>query len=219
MLNIRVPGWSPGPIVITMAAMKIDGSIVLASASPRRRQLLEGLKIPFQVMPARVEEQRKEGESPVTYARRAALEKGEEVLARLSKGGSSPWILSADTIVVLGDEVLQKPRDAGEARWMLARLSNHTHTVITAWALGRADREWRIRTAKTEVTFHDLSTEQMDRYVATGEGMDKAGAYAIQGVGAFLVDRIEGNYYNVVGLPVSHVLQALVTVGALTEFP
>ena len=199
--------------------MKSLEPIVLASKSPRRRRLLEGLGIEFRVIPSQVDETREEGEAPVAFARRAALEKGEEVRARLEANGEVPWIVSADTIVVMDGDVLFKPKDASDARAMMHRLSGRTHKVITGWAVGRTGRRWHISHAETLVAFHDLTEAEIVRYVATGEGMDKAGAYAIQGIGAFLVDRIEGNYYNVVGLPVSHVARALLNVGALPHFP
>jgi septum formation protein len=199
--------------------MNGQAPIVLASRSPRRRRLLEGLGIAFRVIPSEVEEARKSAEAPVPFAKRAALEKGEEVCARLGGQGDLPWIVSADTIVVIDGDVLFKPRDEADAGAMMRRLSGRTHTVVTGWALGRSGVTWHVDHAETSVTFHALSEEEIERYVATREGMDKAGAYAIQGIGAFLVDRIEGNYFNVVGLPVSRVARALVRVGALPYFP
>ncbi|MCP4674832.1 MAG: septum formation protein Maf [Deltaproteobacteria bacterium] len=193
--------------------------MVLASASPRRRRMLEDAGIPFEVVPADIDEKMRGGESPDEYARRTAGEKGQTVGARLREQGKTPWIVAADTVVVLDGRVLEKPRDEDEALEMLDRLEGRTHTVITGWTVGRDGGPWIVEHAETRVTFHELTVEQRRGYVATGEGMDKAGAYAIQDLGAFLVDRIDGNYFNVVGLPISHVVRALLEVGALPMFP
>jgi septum formation protein len=193
--------------------------IVLASASPRRRALFEELQIPFIQMPSHIDEIRNPGEAPEDFAKRAALEKGEDVQKKLSATGESPWIVSADTIVVLGDEVFFKPKDAKDAADMMQRLSGRTHVVVTGFAVGRTGHRWRVSHAETSVTFHALTKSQIDRYVQTGEGLDKAGAYAVQGLGTFLVERIDGNYFNVVGLPVSLVVRTLIEVGALPDFP
>ena len=193
--------------------------IVLASQSPRRRALLEDLGIPFIQMPSNVDESRLDGELPRDFARRAAFEKGEDIRGRLEKEGKSPWIVSADTIVVLGDEVFFKPKNKAEARVMTARLSGRTHTVITGWAVIRSGIAPRVSHTETAVTFHRLTEAQIDGYVETGEGLDKAGAYAVQGIGTFLVEKIDGNYFNVVGLPVSHVVRALLEAGALPRYP
>jgi len=199
--------------------MTVIEPIVLASASPRRRAMLADLGIPFQVVPADLDEGRLAGESPAQFATRTAGEKGRAVAARLAAEGRTPLIVAADTVVVLGDDVLGKPRDENEARRMLARLSGVTHTVITGWTVGREGGPWTSEHAATRVTFHELSDNEVTSYAATGEGMDKAGAYAIQGIGTFLVDRIEGDYFNVVGLPISRVVRALTRVGALPGFP
>ena len=202
-----------------MALMSGVSPIVLASQSPRRRRLLEGLGILFRVVPADIDETRRRGEAPAAFAARAAEEKGRAVMDRLGRDGDTPWIVSADTIVVLGDEILLKPRDIAEAERMIRQLSGRRHEVITGWAVGRMGEPWRVEHESTGVWFHDLGEAQIDGYAATGEGMDKAGAYAIQGVGAFLVERVEGCYFNVVGLPVSRVVRALVDAGALPAFP
>jgi septum formation protein len=194
-------------------------SIVLASQSPRRRQLIEGLGLSFEIIPSGIEEIRHPGEAPAAFAKRAALEKGEDVKTRLEEKRRTPWIISADTIVVLGDDVFFKPTDAEDAISMLRRLQGRTHKVITGWAVGRSGVPFRVAHTETLVTFHPLSEGEIARYVATGEGMDKAGAYAIQGIGAYLVARIDGDYFNVVGLPVSFVARALTEVGALPHYP
>ncbi len=147
------------------------------------------------------------------------MEKGEDIRKKLAAAEESPWIVSADTIVVLGDEVFFKPKDADDARRMMRRLSSRTHAVITGYAVGRTGTDWLVSHAETNVTFHALTKSQIERYIQTGEGLDKAGAYAVQGLGTFLVERIEGNYFNVVGLPVSLVVRTLIEVGALPDFP
>jgi septum formation protein len=193
--------------------------IVLASASPRRRRMFDDLGLPFEVIPADIDEEMKPDESPQAFVRRAAGEKGRAVANRLRAEGPNRWIVSADTVVVLGEKVLCKPTDSADARRMLSQLSGQTHTVVTGWAVGQVDGDWMIEHHETKVTFHQLTQQQIENYAATGEGMDKAGAYAIQGIGTFLVDRIEGSYFNVVGLPISHVVRALIEVGALPTYP
>lgn len=192
--------------------------IVLASASARRRRMLAEMGIPFEVVPADIDEAMAAGEAPGAYALRAAQEKASAVAETLARKGRTPWIVGADTIVVLGRDVLTKPADRAEAEAMLGRLSGREHTVITGWAVGRHGGPWISRTTETQVLFHALSPEQVRSYAATGEGMDKAGAYAIQGIGAFLVARIDGDYFNVVGLPISLVARALIEVGAMPGF-
>lgn len=193
--------------------------IVLASQSPRRATLLKGLGLEFDILPSHIDETRHLDECPVDFAKRAALEKGQEVCERLQREGHAPWIISADTIVVLGDRVFFKPKDRAEAKEMMSALEGRTHQVITGWAVGNAAASFRVEHNETDVTFHHLFESEIDRYVATGEGLDKAGAYAIQGIGAYLVSEIRGNYFNVVGLPVSHVARALVEAGAIPHYP
>ncbi len=178
--------------------------LTLASASPRRRQLLEMLGIPMHVVPSSVEEVRRPGETPAGYAERLARE----------KAGSVPgaYVLGADTIVILGDEVLEKPADAQDAVRMLERLQGQVHEVCTAVALASAGVT-RVRADVTRVTFRPVSTEFLRAYVATGEPMDKAGAYGIQGYGAALVDRVEGDFFSVMGLPVRLVLELMQEAG------
>ncbi len=181
--------------------------------------MFEDLGLSFEVIPADIDEKRQPSESPEDFVRRAAEEKGRAVAAQLRARGQNRWIVSADTVVVLGEKVLCKPIDREDARRMLSMLSGQTHRVITGWAVGQVEGSWRITYNLTWVTFHPLSGQQIENYVATGEGMDKAGAYAIQGMGTFLVDRIEGSYFNVVGLPISHVVRVLIEVGALPTYP
>ncbi len=182
--------------------------------------MFEEMGIAFEVMPADVDERMLDGETPVEFAVRAAKEKWLEVAIRLEREGRTPWVVSADTIVVLDDVVMTKPRDGEDATRMLHELSGRTHTVVTGWMVGRCKDKPVAQHTRTSVTFHELTGEQIDGYVSTGEGMDKAGSYAIQEIGAFLVKRIEGDYFNVVGLPISLVVRTLMELGALAQdFP
>jgi septum formation protein len=175
-------------------------TLVLASASPRRRQLLEMLGIPVTVRPSHVPEVRLPGEMPVPYAERLARAKALSVEGDL--------VLGADTLVVAGGEVLEKPADEADALRMLKRLQGRTHEVVTAVALS-AKRSVRVMTDRTRVTFRPASDAMLSDYIATGEPMDKAGAYGIQGYGAALVEKIEGDFFGVMGLPVRLVLELL----------
>jgi septum formation protein len=178
--------------------------LILASASPRRRELMQQAGFSLRIEKPDVPEVRRRGEKPTAFARRLAAEKA----AVIGRRHPESVILAADTIVVLGRRVLGKPRDAAEARRMLRALSGQTHRVITAFAL-LAPSRCLLRSVSTQVTFRSLSRGEIDAYVASGDPMDKAGAYAIQGGAAGMVRSIRGSYTNVVGLPVAEVLQAL----------
>lgn len=174
--------------------------LVLASQSPRRRQLLANLGLKFDIIPPLVEETLEPWDSPIEYAERLSLYKARNV-ATVARDAV---VIAADTIVVSEDQILGKPGTPEEALAMLRLLSGRKHQVITGVAVidvptGRELVESEV----TRVEFRDLSDEQIRCYVATGEPMDKAGAYGIQGYGALLVSRIEGCYYNVVGLPLA----------------
>jgi septum formation protein len=173
--------------------------LILASQSPRRSELLRTAGIPFRVRVRPVEEKRGTGEAPLDYAMRLAREKAEAAWE-----GADEIVLGADTIVVLGERVLEKPSDSADARSMLKALSGREHTVITGICLRHpggaiADSE------STLVRFTMLEPAEIDAYVASGEPMDKAGAYAIQGLASKFVERVEGCYFNVMGLPVARV--------------
>jgi len=167
--------------------------LVLASASPRRRALLEQLGIPLRVDPAHLDENVRAGEPAERYVLRLAREKAEAVQAR----HPSEMVLAADTSVVLDGAVLGKPATADEAMEMLRKLSGRTHQVMTAVAVAGAGE----RLVTAGVTFALADDAALRWYVSTGEPMDKAGAYAVQGIGGFLVERIEGSHSAVVGLP------------------
>ncbi|CAK9883660.1 MAG: Maf-like protein YhdE [Candidatus Erwinia impunctatus] len=172
-------------------------SLYLASGSPRRYELLQQLGLSFSVLHAPIEEQRRPGESPLMYVTRLAREKA---LAGVSVAEQPLPVLGADTIVVLEESILEKPDDQAHATRMLNLLSGKTHTVMTAIAM--ADKSQVIDAVVcTEVTFRLLSPQDIADYVGSGEPMDKAGAYAIQGRGGRFVRKINGSYYAVVGLP------------------
>ena len=187
--------------------------IVLASQSPRRRELLTLVGIAHEVRPADIDESLWEGESPEGHSMRLAREKATTIAER--EPGAA--VIGSDTIVVVDRDILGKPRDAAGAKAMLARLSGRSHVVFTAVAVARGDRvvESVVRVA---VTFRELAPWEVDAYVATGEPMDKAGAYGIQGFGATIVDRIEGDYFAVMGLPLRTVVRLLAEVGIRYEF-
>lgn len=187
--------------------------LVLASASPRRRQLLEMLGIEHRVVPPDVDEAHRAGEAPADYVVRLARDKARAVSGRDPR----PLVLAADTTVILGDELFAKPATVGEAVEMLGRLAGRTHQVYTGVALAQGER---VETALdvSDVTFRRLSREQIANYVATGEPMDKAGAYAIQGKGAALIDGIRGDFFGVMGLPLRLVLDLLERFGKPYRF-
>jgi septum formation protein len=195
--------------------------IVLGSASPRRRELLGLAQIPFVVRAANADESTRPGEGPSDYIERIACAKLEAVRAALATVAvaHADAILVADTVVVGPDgSVLGKPRDADDGRAMLERLSGRSHTVRTRFLLAEADAETQREplhgeTVVTEVTFRELSPGEIARYVASGEGRDKAGGYAVQGGAAAFTARIDGSYTNVVGLPLCEVQAALRRLG------
>lgn len=171
--------------------------VILASASPRRRELLSRLIPQFEVDPAHVDETG-DSRDPVQLAEELAVRKAKEVWGRHSQG----MVIGADTIVTVEGKVLGKPEDEADAVRMLARLSGRTHQVITGVAILTRERMIRFHQV-TDVTFVPLEAAEIRQYVETGEPMDKAGAYGIQGVGALLVQEIHGDYWNVVGFPLS----------------
>ena len=178
--------------------------LILASASPRRSELLSNARIPFTVEPAHVAEEPLSHEQPLQYAQRLARDKAYAIFAKHSDN----VVLGADTIVVVDEHLLEKPRDAADAARMLRLLSGRAHQVITGVCLiapGYEQTEAEI----TQARFSELSESEIASYVETGEPMDKAGAYAIQGMASRWVERINGCYFNVVGLPVPRVFRML----------
>jgi len=175
--------------------------ILLASGSPRRSELLEQLGLRFSVAAPDVDETPLPHEAPVSYVRRLAVEKAHAVAA-----AADVVVIAADTTVDLGGEILAKPIDAHDARAMLRRLSSRTHRVHTGVAVRLGDRTVA-ETITSLVTFTPLTTEMIEWYVATGEPLDKAGAYAVQGAGGVFVQRVQGSVSNVIGLPLHTVLR------------
>jgi len=176
----------------------LQRNLILASSSPRRREILKNLGFEFEVIPADINEDFLEGEDFVSHAERLALSKAVKVSELRPEGK----IIGADTVVVCDGRVLGKPADEVEAEEMLSLLSGKKHQVITALALVVPGESRIVKSEVTDVFFYELSREEIRRYVATGEPMDKAGAYAIQGYASAFVRRIEGCFFNVVGLPV-----------------
>jgi len=185
--------------------------LVLASASPRRAQLLEQAGIPFLVDVSAIEEILDPTWSPAEAVVELARQKAHDVAVR-HLGGEV--VLAADTVVVVEGRIHGKPRDEADARHMLAALSDRWHEVYTGWCLVLPEGE-RVGVERTDVHFAPLDEETIARYVATGEPLDKAGAYAIQGRGSLFVDAIRGDYHNVVGLPVHAIGRALLQSGFL----
>jgi septum formation protein len=180
--------------------------LILASQSPRRREILERAGIPFKVEAAGVPEEPSPGESAENYVRRLSREKAEAVPGEL--------VLGADTVVVVDAQILEKPADAADARRMLRKLSGRAHTVLTGVCL-KYGAEFYSDVSETSVYFSALSDSELDAYVASGEPKDKAGAYAIQGLASKFIPKIEGDYFNVVGLPITLVYELLKRAGAI----
>ena len=173
--------------------------LVLASSSPRRAEILRRSGWPFEAVAADIDETLREGEGAVEYVERLACEKAEKV----AEGRTSGLVLGADTTVVVGGKVLGKPADDADARRMLESLSGRWHDVLSGVALVRAEtNEVLVAHELTRVRFASLSDAEIDWYISTGEPADKAGAYAIQGHAALFIEEIEGDYWNIVGLPV-----------------
>lgn len=178
--------------------------LVLASQSPRRREILERAGFPFIVRVSNVPEVPRAGESPVEYVRRLALSKASTV-----PRSAEEIVLGADTTVVVDDRILEKPLDADDAKQMLTSLSGRNHTVVTGICLLFGDNDAVVDHEVTTVHFAQMTQAEIHAYVASGEPMDKAGAYGIQGLASKWIDQIEGDYLNVVGLPVALVYRHL----------
>ena len=191
--------------------------LILASASPRRRELLTQAGLDFEVRAAAIDESPLHGEAAAAYVERLAIEKAQAVCALYDRHADSVTILAADTTVVLPDgEILGKPVNAADARRMLGLLSGRTHAVMTGLAAVSSARKGLVSTVEiTQVTFLVLTGEEIAAYVASGEPLDKAGAYAIQGYAARWIPRIEGDYFNVVGLPIARTVSLLAEVAHL----
>lgn len=189
--------------------------LILASKSPRRSELLRQVGLEFEVVPSGVKEDFVKGESPQEHAIRLAQAKARDVASKYPER----WVIAADTIVYINESILGKPNNRQEALEMLRCLGGQEHWVLTGFAAchlakGKADKE----TVQTAVKMKNLTSVEIDWYVQTGEPFDKAGGYAIQGVGSFMIESIRGSYTNVVGLPLCELIQMLNRLGAIT-FP
>jgi nucleoside triphosphate pyrophosphatase len=202
--------------------MMPNPAFILASGSPRRRELLASLGIEFTVIKSDIDETQRPGEAPLAYVLRLSNEKARAVADKMTSpvvvlAADTVVILAADTIGVMDGEILGKPTDADDARAMLQRLRNRPHTVCTALTLvcvksAQSSEDWT-RLTTTEVTMRDYTDAEIDAYIATGDPFDKAGSYAIQHEGFRPVARIDGSYTNVVGLPVETLKGMLVEMG------
>lgn len=196
--------------------MLIDAAhpLVLGSGSPRRREIISALGLPFQVLAADIDEARLPNEAPLDYLERIAAEKLAAARARVGEAPHAA-VLVADTSVVIDGDVLGKPADEADAARLFSRIAGRVHSVFTRYAIGLAgESEARVaRTVETRVHLRAASSDEILAYAATGEGLDKAGAYAAQGVGAFFIERVVGSYSNVVGLPACEVLADLRALG------
>lgn len=181
--------------------------LILASASPRRRELLSLLRVPFEVIQADIDERPHPAEPPDRYVARVAGEKA----AAVARSHPTAVVLAADTSVILNGEILGKPRDRDDACAMLRALSGRTHTVLTAVALDGRQRAGRV--VETTVRFRALGEREIAWYVDTGEPLDKAGAYAVQGAGGLWVERVDGSPSNVIGLPLAETVELLSAAG------
>ena len=187
----------------------MNSTLILASASPRRRELLTQAGYRFEVQPSSIPESRRPGEDAIRFATRLAREKAEEVFARHQPSTAPVMVLGADTVVVCDGEVMGKPADAADAARMLLLLSGRTHQVVTGVAVVWGSGSAEVAAEMTHVTMRTLSPQEVADYVAGGEPMDKAGAYAIQGYAGRWIPRIHGCYFNVVGLPLALVTSLL----------
>lgn len=194
---------------------------ILASGSPRRRELAAQVGLTPVVIKSDVPEAPQANETPRAYTQRLAKEKAQHVASELKNKADKPnWILSADTIVVAHDQILEKPQDAQHATDMLTMLSGTSHDVVTSFCwLNRATDEHRVQSVTTSVHFKVLPASWIEAYVRTGEPMGKAGSYAIQGLAGAFVEKINGSHSNVVGLPVEAVVTMLAEMGGIDDFP
>ena len=190
----------------------VSGRFILASASPRRTELLTLLGLCFEIMPSHVDEAFVTGETP----REHVLRLSEAKAMTASVLHPDAWVMGADTIVIINGEVLGKPRTPDEAKEMLGKLSGRVHTVFTGFTVARKSSDIFIRDAvESSVRFREIPEDEMARYIQSKEPYDKAGGYAVQGMGAFFIKEIYGSYTNVMGLPLCEVVDVLKSVGAI----
>jgi septum formation protein len=204
--------------------------LLLGSGSPRRRDILASLRLPFVVLAADIVEDAHPGETPRVYLERIASAKLDAIWRRLEQGGLPPGaaggvaaVLVADTTVVIDGAIVGKPADVADAAATLSRLVGRTHEVLTRYLIARSERGSTAvlgaRTVRTEVALRAASAAEVEAYAQTGEGLDKAGAYAAQGIGTFLVEGVTGSYSNVVGLPACELVSDLSRLGLIGVFP
>lgn len=193
--------------------MENQPQLVLASQSPRRRQILEALGLPFTVLPSGAEEKSGSSREVAAIVMNNAFAKAQEVVAKVAKDS---LVIGADTVVVLDEAVLGKPVDADDARRMLKALSGRPHAVVTGMALVSARYGERRSCVRTEIRFRTLTVPEIENYLLSKEPFDKAGSYGIQGLASLFINRIDGSYTNVMGLPIEQLLKDL---EALTSIP
>ena len=181
----------------------IDEKLILASSSPRRAEILTAVGWPFLAVTAGIDETRRPDEPPVEYVQRVAKEKAEAVASSLESG----LVLGADTTVVVEQTLLGQPHDQDDARRMLRLLSGKWHEVLTGVAIVRVSGESKVDYETTRVRFAEMSEKEIDWYISTGEPQGKAGAYAVQGAAALFIEEIQGDYFNIVGLPIRLVFE------------
>lgn len=195
---------------------EVKDSLILASGSPRRQELLSRIGLQFQVIESEVDESVEIHGHPESVAQELARRKAQAVADRFV-ADRGHWFLGVDTVVVLGEKILGKPADRGEAAAFLQSLSGHWHQVISGYCLIHpSTRQLLQRAVSTRVLFKRLEADEIDAYLATDEPWDKAGAYAVQGIGAFMVERLDGSYTNVVGLPMTELVADLRRLGVIS---
>jgi septum formation protein len=198
-----------------MGVIMVRGQLILASASPRRIELLKLAGLDFNVIPSSIEETPLKGETPREHVLRLSREKAQAVSARYPDA----WVIGADTIVVINGEIMGKPDGVSEAREMIKKLSGHEHHVHTGFAIARQSAGVLMEDIVTSsVLFKNISEEEINWYIGTKEPYDKAGGYAVQGAGAYFIKEIHGSYTNVIGLPLCEAISLLKQAGAI-EFP
>ena len=189
-----------------------DHKFILASASPRRREMLWSIGLNFKIMPPHINEDYLAGESPRQHVARLARNKAMVI----AKQYPEAWVLGADTIVVIDDMILGKPENKTQARKMLRKLRGREHTVFTGFTIAHAATEiYRTKVIRSAVQFKTISAQEIEWYVAGDEPYDKAGGYAVQGQGAYFIQSIRGSYTNVIGLPLCEVLEELKSFGTI----
>jgi septum formation protein len=192
--------------------ISLSASLILASASPRRQELLRSVGLTFKIIPAHVNEISLAGESPRQHVKRLASDKAMVI----AKKYPDAWVLGADTIVVIDGMVLGKPNNKTQARRMLRKLSGREHTVFTGFTIAHVAAEiYRTKVIRSAVKFKTISSQEIEWYVAGDEPYDKAGGYAVQGQGAYFIQAIRGSYTNVIGLPLCEVLEELKSFGTI----